>query len=47
MYEVINYRQGNVRVGIYKTRESASRAVDRLDNKYGAYSYRVRLIEVK
>lgn len=41
MYQVINYRQGNKVIGTYKTRRAASRAVDRLDNAYGAYSYRV------
>ena len=41
MYQVINYRQGNKVVGIYKTRKSAKRAVDRLDNAYGAYSFRI------
>jgi len=41
MYQVINYRQGNKIVGTYKTLNRARRAVDRLDNAYGAYSYRV------
>lgn len=45
MFEVINYRKGNVVVGKYKTRKAASRAVDRLDNAYGAYSYRVREVQ--
>jgi hypothetical protein len=44
MYQVINYRKGNKVVGIYKTRRAANRAVDRLDNAYGAYSYRVAAI---
>lgn len=44
MYQVINYRQGNKVVGIYKTRQAGKRAVDRLDNIYGAYSHRVVLI---
>jgi len=41
MYQVINYRNGNKVVGRYKTRAGARRAVDRLDNAYGGYSYRV------
>ena len=38
MYQVID-RQTKKVVGIYKTLKSASRAVDRLDNAYGAYRY--------
>lgn len=44
MYEVINYRQGNKVVGTYKTMKAARRAVDRLDNAYGAYSHRARKV---
>ena len=32
MYQVINYRKGNIVAGTYKTRQAARRAVDRLDN---------------
>jgi NhaP-type Na+/H+ and K+/H+ antiporter len=44
MYEVVD-RKTNVIMGKYKTRQSARRAVDRLDNAYGGYRYFSRSIE--
>jgi hypothetical protein len=38
MYQVID-RQTKKVMGTYKTRKAAKRAVDRLDNEYGAYRY--------
>lgn len=38
MYQVIDGKTGAV-VGTYKTRKTAKRAVDRLDNIYGGYRY--------
>jgi hypothetical protein len=43
MYQVIDRQTGNV-IGTYKTRVSASRAVDRLDNAYGGYRYYAKLV---
>jgi hypothetical protein len=44
-YRVVNYREGNRVVGKYTTLKGARRAVDRLDNEYGAYSFRVETID--
>jgi hypothetical protein len=46
MYIVIDTRTGlQATRTIYKTRRAASRAVDRLDNAYGAYRYQVRNVQ--
>lgn len=44
MYQVIDRKTGNI-IGTYKTRISARRAVDRLDNQYGACRYYHKRIE--
>lgn len=44
MYEVIDRKTG-LRIGIYKTSKAAIRAVNRLDNIYGACRYYKKTIE--
>jgi hypothetical protein len=42
-FEIVDKQTGAV-VGTAKTRKSASRAVDRRDNAYGAYRYFARSV---
>lgn len=44
VYEVIDPRDGNRVVGKYKSASRARSKRDALDNKYGAYRYRVRKV---
>lgn len=41
IYQVVNYRKGNIVVGNFLKRSTAKKKVDKLDNAYGAYSYRI------
>ena len=43
-HEVIDPREGGKVKGKYQSATAARRAVDRLDNEYGAYRYRARKI---
>ena len=44
-HEVIDPRNGNKVMGRYQSATAARNGRDRLDNKYGAYRYRVRKLE--